>query len=47
MVEVFNMEGMPVYKFRTNEDDTFAILSLEGKASLRNLFCTDKKSPWH
>lgn len=31
MVEVFNLEGMPVYKLRANEKDTFAISDLEGK----------------
>lgn len=31
MIEVFNLEGMPVYKYRTEEDDTFTISQLEGK----------------
>lgn len=31
MVEVFNLEGMPVYKYRSQEEDTFAISDLEGK----------------
>lgn len=31
MVEVFNMEGMPVYKLRANDEDTFAVSDLEGK----------------
>ena len=31
MVEVFNMEGMPVYKLRSKEEDTFAVSDLEGK----------------
>jgi len=31
MIEVINMEGMPVYKYRTQEDDTFSVSQLEGK----------------
>ena len=31
MVEVFNMEGMPVYKIRANEGDAFAVSDLEKK----------------
>jgi hypothetical protein len=31
MIEVFNLEGMPVYKYRANEDDTFTISQLECK----------------
>ncbi len=31
MIEVINMEGMPVYKYRTQEHDTFSISQLQGK----------------
>jgi hypothetical protein len=31
MVEVFNLEGMPVYKIRSGEEDNFTISDLEGK----------------
>ena len=31
MVEVFNLEGMPVYKLRSEEKDMFSIADLEGK----------------
>jgi len=31
MIEVINMEGMPVYKYRTEEEDSFSISELEGK----------------
>lgn len=31
MIEVFNLEGMPVYKYRAHEEDTFKISELEGK----------------
>ena len=31
MIEVINMEGMPVYKYRTQDDDDFSVSQLEGK----------------
>lgn len=31
MVEVFNLEGMPVYKLRSDEKDNFVISDLESK----------------
>lgn len=31
MVEVFNLEGMPVYKLRSAEKEPFTISDLEGK----------------
>jgi hypothetical protein len=31
MVEVFNLEGMPVYKVRSKDKDNFTIADLEGK----------------
>jgi len=31
MVEVFNLEGMPVFKLRAEEQDNFTIADLEGK----------------
>jgi hypothetical protein len=31
MIEVFNLEGMPVYKYRAQVDDSFSISDLEGK----------------
>lgn len=31
MVEVFNLEGMPVYKYRSWDEETFTISDLEGK----------------
>lgn len=31
MVEVFNLEGMPVYKLRAEEKENFAMNALEGK----------------
>ena len=31
MVEVFNLEGMPVYKLRSEDKDNFTVTDLEGK----------------
>jgi hypothetical protein len=31
MIEVFNLEGMPVYKYRAQEEDSFSVSQLEGK----------------
>ncbi len=31
MIEVFNLEGMPVYKYRAQEEDSFTVSDLEGK----------------
>jgi hypothetical protein len=31
MVEVYNLEGMPVYKLRSEDKDQFTISDLEGK----------------
>ena len=38
MIEVINMEGMPVYKYRTQEDDTFSVSQLEGKGLPRVIY---------
>ncbi len=31
MVEVYNLEGMPVYKYRSKEEENFKVSDLEGK----------------
>ena len=31
MVEVFNLEGMPVFKYRAREEENFSMDQLEGK----------------
>ncbi len=31
MIEVINLEGMPVYKYRFHETDTFSVNDLENK----------------
>jgi hypothetical protein len=31
MVEVFNLEGMPVYKLRSEDKDNFTVSDLESK----------------
>ena len=31
MIEVFNLEGMPVYKYRTGEEESVTLSELENK----------------
>jgi len=31
MIEVINLEGMPVYKYRSNEAESFSVSDLESK----------------
>jgi hypothetical protein len=31
MIEVFNLEGMPVFKYRAQEEEDFSISNLESK----------------
>jgi hypothetical protein len=31
MIEVFNLEGMPVFKYRAREEDSFKVSDLECK----------------
>lgn len=31
MIEVINLEGMPVYKYRAQEEETFTVSQLESK----------------
>jgi hypothetical protein len=31
MIEVFNLEGMPVYKYRAQDDEPFTVSQLECK----------------
>ena len=31
MIEVFNLEGMPVCKYRSQQEDSFTVSELEGK----------------
>jgi len=31
MIEVINLEGMPVYKYRAREEESFSISDLESK----------------
>ncbi len=38
MVEVYNLEGMPVYKLRSQESDHFAVSDLEDKGLPRGIY---------
>ena len=31
MIEVINLEGMPVYKYRAREEESFSVTDLESK----------------
>ena len=39
MVEVFNLEGMPVYKIRSQEEKSFVLSDLEGKGLPCGIYC--------
>jgi hypothetical protein len=45
MVEVFNLEGMPVYKIRSNEDKSFELSDLEGKGLPCGIYFVRIKKP--
>lgn len=45
MVEVFNLEGLAVYKYRTQEEDSFAISDLEGKGLLCGVYFVKIRKP--
>jgi len=45
MVEVFNMEGMPVYKYRSNDEEAFTVSDLEGKGLPCGIYFVKIKKP--
>ena len=45
MVEVFNLEGMPVYKYRSQDEDTFTVSDLEGKGLPCGIYFVKIKKP--
>lgn len=45
MIEVINLEGMPVYKYRTQEDKPFSISDLEGKGLPCGIYFVRIKGP--
>ena len=45
MVEVFNLEGMPVYKYRSHEEESFTISDLEGKGLPCGIYFVKIKRP--
>ena len=45
MIEVINLEGMPVYKYRTQEDQSFALSDLEGKGLPCGIYFVRIKRP--
>ncbi|MEJ2596415.1 MAG: T9SS type A sorting domain-containing protein [bacterium] len=45
MVEVFNLEGMPVYKIRSEEEKSFVLSDLEGKGLPCGIYFVRIKKP--
>jgi len=45
MIEVINLEGMPVYKYRTQEDHSFTLSDLEGKGLPCGIYFVRIKRP--
>ncbi|MEZ5072085.1 MAG: T9SS type A sorting domain-containing protein [Bacteroidales bacterium] len=45
MIEVFNLEGMPVYKFRSPADDSFVVSDLEHKGLPNGIYFVRIKRP--
>jgi hypothetical protein len=45
MIEVFNLEGMPVYKYRPLEEETFTISELESKGLPCGIYFVRIKKP--
>ena len=45
MIEVFNLEGMPVYKHRTGVDESFTISDLQGKGFPCGIYFVKIKNP--
>ncbi|HER08976.1 MAG TPA: T9SS type A sorting domain-containing protein [Bacteroides sp.] len=45
MIEVFNLEGMPVYKHRTRVDESFTISDLQGKGFPCGIYFVRINSP--
>ena len=45
MIEVFNLEGMPVYKYRTQEEETVTLSELENKGLPRGIYFVKIKKP--
>jgi hypothetical protein len=45
MVEVFNLEGMPVYKIRSEGEKSFVLSDLEGKGLPCGIYFVRIKKP--
>ncbi len=45
MIEVFNLEGMPVYKYRSEDEEAFSVSDLEGKGLPIGIYFVKIKKP--
>ena len=45
MIEVFNLEGMPVFKYRSEDEESFQISDLEGKGLPCGIYFVKIKKP--
>ena len=45
MIEVYNLDGMPVYKYRSDEEETFKMTDLESKGLPCGIYFIKIKRP--
>ena len=45
MIEVYNLDGMPVYKYRSDEEETFTMTDLESKGLPCGIYFVKIKRP--
>jgi hypothetical protein len=45
MIEVYNLDGMPVYKYRSDEEETFKMTDLESKGLPCGIYFVKIKRP--
>lgn len=45
MIEVYNLDGMPVYKYRSDEEETFQMTDLESKGLPCGIYFVKIKRP--
>lgn len=45
MIEVYNLDGMPVYKYRSDDDENFCMTDLESKGLPCGIYFVKIKRP--
>ena len=45
MIEVYNLDGMPVYKYRSEDEETFKMTDLESKGLPCGIYFVKIKRP--